>query len=36
MLSEEPQRGFGDVGEPLTLLEAVERALCNKTQTRQA
>ena len=27
---------FGTVGEPLTLVEAVERALCNNTQTRQA
>lgn len=27
---------FGSVGEPLTLMETVERALCNNTQTRQA
>ncbi len=27
---------FASVGEPLTLQEAVERALCNNSQTRQA
>jgi outer membrane protein len=27
---------FGEVGQPLTLVEAVERALCNHPKTRQA
>ena len=36
MLPDGSQCAFGGVGEPLSLLEAVERALCSNTQTRQA